>query len=582
MNRKKPKRFRKLFAFFSLFFSCNAVRHGFAHELELQIVKGEIGKRGGALVVSQRSEPKTLNPLIAFDLGSRSAIGLMNADLIHINRFTQQIEAALAKSWTVSPDGRDYMLHLRSGLRFSDGYPCDADDVIFTFNAYLDGRVGSVQKDLLTVGGKPVAVTKVDALTVRFALAQRDAAAERLFDGIAILPRHLLQDSYLQGTLSRAWNVTTEPGQIAGMGPFRLAKYVPGERIVLERNPYYWKQDEAGNRLPYLQAIAFLFVPNADAEALRFEAGDTDMINGLTAADFAFLEPYQQSKRFHLYDLGPGLEYYFLFFNQNKLPSDARASVTQEQFWFQQVGFRKAISSVIDRDSIVRIGYRGRAHALSTQETPGNRAWVNRKIPDPVVSLPFAKQLLLESGFSWTREGLLKDALNTPVKFSIAINAGNPQQVQMATFIQQDLKGLGITVTLDALDFHIFLNRIFTTYRYDAAIIGLSEGDADPNAQLNVLSSTGGTHVWQLTGGTAQPGWQLEIDRLMRAQMVARDYRQRKHLYDAVQQLVRDNVPAIFLVSPDALVGAKDRVGNFKPAVLSDRILWNAEQLFLR
>ena len=549
---------------------------------DVSVLKWEIGKRGGALVVSQRSEPKTLNPLIAFDLGTRSVIGLMNADLIHINRFTQQTEAALAKFWTVSSDGREYVLHLRSGLRFSDGYPCDADDVIFSFNAYLDQRVGSVQKDLLEVGGRPISFNKIDNLTVRFRLAQKDAAAERLFDGIAILPRHLLQRSYLEGSLSGAWGLTTEPKQLAGMGPFRLLRYVPGERVVLERNPYYWKQDDAGDRLPYLEAIDCIFVANADAEALRFEAGDIDVIDGLTASDFSFLEPNQRSRHFHLYDLGPGLEYDFLFFNQNKLPKNSREPGAGEQFWFRQVGFRKAISSAIDRDSLVRIGYRGRAHVLSTQETPGNKAWLDRKIPDPVLSPQLAKQLLLKSGFSWTRDGLLQDALNTPVKFSIAMNAGNPQQVQMATFIQQDLKDLGITVTLDSLDFHTFLNRIFTTYQYDAAIIGLSEGDADPNGQVNVLSSTGGTHVWQLTNETGQPSWQLEIDRLMTAQMVASSYRERKQMYDAVQELVWENVPAIFLVSPDVLVGAKDRVGNFKPAVISDRILWNAEQLFLR
>ncbi|MBV9034942.1 MAG: hypothetical protein JO182_10675, partial [Acidobacteriaceae bacterium] len=125
-------------------------------------VKGEIGQCGGRLIISKRSEPKTLNPLTAIDNISRDVIGLMTADLIHVNRDSQQPEAALAKSWTVSPDGRKYILRLRHGLRFSDGYPFDADDVVFTFQSYLDERTHAPQRDLLMISGKPIAVKKID------------------------------------------------------------------------------------------------------------------------------------------------------------------------------------------------------------------------------------------------------------------------------------------------------------------------------------------------------------------------------------------------------------------------------------
>src|SRR2546430_14059769 len=82
---------------------------------------GEVGRPGGRLVVSLRGEPKTLNPLIAADARSREVIGVMQADLVHINRATQQTEPALAKSWKISPDGLSYTIVLRRGLKFSDG-----------------------------------------------------------------------------------------------------------------------------------------------------------------------------------------------------------------------------------------------------------------------------------------------------------------------------------------------------------------------------------------------------------------------------------------------------------------------------
>src|SRR5260370_701438 len=100
------------------------------------------------------------------------------ADLITINRGSQQVEPGLAKSWTTSADGRTFTLKLRKGIRFSDGHPFDADDVIFSFTVYLDEAVNSPQRDLLIIDGKPLAVTKLDQYTVRFALPRPYAAAE--------------------------------------------------------------------------------------------------------------------------------------------------------------------------------------------------------------------------------------------------------------------------------------------------------------------------------------------------------------------------------------------------------------------
>ena len=549
---------------------------------DLLVVGGDIGRSGGTLTVSQRSEPKTLNPLTALDVSSKTIIDLMHADLVHINRYTQRAEPALAKWWTVTPDGRRYTVRLRSGLRFSDGSPCTADDVVFSFHSYLDEHVHSPQRDLLIISGKPLEVHKVDDLTVIFTLAERYAAAERLFDCVAILPRHLLQQSGQQNTLANAWGVVTAPDQIAGLGPFRLRSFVPGERLVLERNPYYWKEDRAGHRLPYLNEIVTLFAPNAEAEAMQFEGGETDIINGLSAADFTVLADSQQRRHFRLYDLGPGLQYDFLFFNQNPLRPDAPPSQVEERSWFEQLKFRKAISDAIDRKAMVRIAFQGRAAPISGPVTPGDKLWMDTRLPQPETSLAETRELLGADGFSWAADGLLRDVDKHVVTFSLTVNAGNPQQVKMATLIQQDLKSVGIEITLDQLDFHTFLNRIFGSHNYDAAIMGLSAGDFGPNPQINVLSSDGTTHVWCLSCSKNQPAWQGRIDRLMQQQLTTPNLEERKRLYDETQELIYQNVPAIFLIAPDVLVGAKDRVGNFRPAVLSDNTLWNAEQLFLR
>src|SRR5271170_8368606 len=219
---------------------------------ELLTLPGEIGRSGGRLVMSLRAEPKTLNPLTAADAPSREVIGVMHADLVHINRATQLPEPALAKSWKVSPDGLRYTLVLRKGLRFSDGQPLDADDVLFTMRVYLDESVHASQRDLLIVGGKPITVRKVDASTVIFEMVKPYGPGERLFDGLTILPRHLLEKAYAEGKLAQSGGLATAANQWAGAGPYRLKEYQPGQKLVLERNPFYWKADAKGNRLHYL------------------------------------------------------------------------------------------------------------------------------------------------------------------------------------------------------------------------------------------------------------------------------------------------------------------------------------------
>src|SRR4051812_42193515 len=140
------------------------------------------GVCGGRLVVSQRSEPKTFNPIIPTDVATRKILDLLGGDLIHINRVNFRVEPALAKSWSLSPDARTYTLVLRRGVRFSDGQPFDAEDVVFSFESYLDQSLHSPQRDLLLISGVPVKVRKLDAYTVTFTLPSPYAAGERMFD----------------------------------------------------------------------------------------------------------------------------------------------------------------------------------------------------------------------------------------------------------------------------------------------------------------------------------------------------------------------------------------------------------------
>jgi len=551
---------------------------------ELLVLPGEVGRSGGRLVMSLRGEPKTLNPLIAADARSREVIGVMQADLVHINRATQLTEPSLAKSWKVSPNGLEYTLVLRQGIKFSDGQPLDADDVLFTFRVYLDEKVHATQHDFLIVGGKPISVRKLDAYTLVFQLAKPYGAGERLFDGFYILPRHLLEKQYQEGKFDQAGTLATAASAWAGLGPFRLKEYVAGQRLVLERNPYYWKTDLKGNRLPYLDDLVYLFVQNADAQVLKFQSGETDVISQIGAENFTVLS--RQQYGYNMTDAGPGLEYYFLFFNLSEAGEKTPAEMLRKQKWFREVKFRQAVSAAADREAIVRLVYQGRGAPLWGLVAPGNRRWGNEKLAHPARSLERARTLLKEAGFSWNNgpngESRLLDAEGKPVEFSILTSSSNANYPKMAALVQDDLRQLGMRVQVVPLEFRSLLDRVLQTKEFDACLLGLVSFDADPTADTNVWLSSGGSHLWNPSQAHPATAWEAEIDRLMEQQLAAPSYEQRKKLYDRLQEILAEEQPMIFLASPDILVGAKNVVGNFHPAVLEPYVLWNVEQLYLK
>ena len=539
-----------------------------------------IGEPGGRLVVALRAEPRTLNPVLPLQNPAITVVRRLTADLLHINRATQEVEAGLAESWQVSDDGRVYRLQLRRDVRFSDGEPFDADDVLFSFEVYLDEEIGYPGRALLVVDGEPIVVRKIDAYSVEFELKSPYAAGERLFDSVAMLPRHLMEEAYRAGRLAELWSLSTPPEQIAGLGPFRFKSWQAGQRLTLERNPHYWRRDAAGNPLPYLDELVFLFVPSEDAQVIRFQEGETDLISRLSAENFAALEGLERQD-LDLRDLGPDLTLTFLFFNLNDLAGRGLPEVGARQSWFRMPEFRRAVSAAIDRQGIVELVYEGRGEALSGHVSSGYRRWRNADLPPPVRSVEDARRLLSESGFAWREDGRLLDPEGREVSFTLMTNASNAQRSEILTIVQADLAEIGIDLKTVTLDFQAMVDRIFNSFDYDACVLGFGGGDADPNPMMSLLLSSGNAHFWRLGGGEPASEWESEIDLLMQRQLVEMDPAERKRLYDRVQALVAENLPVIPLASPHILVGANAAVGNFNPAILHHQTLWNAEELYL-
>ena len=549
---------------------------------ERLVVPGLTGQPGGRLTYTERTEPKTLNPVFAADPASRDVIHRLNADLVHINRATLATQPELAKSCKISTDGLHYTIDLRQGLRFSDGQPFDADDVIFTFQVYLDEKVASPQRSLWILDGKPIQVRKLGPYRVVFDLPQVNAVGDRIFDGVDMLPKHLLEPAYREGKLQEVWGLRTPANAIAGLGPFRMKQYVAGQRVVLERNPYYWKSDAKGNRLPYLTELEFTLAGSEDMQVMRLESGEADLVSRISAKNYVALSKQKERRGLALTDAGPSFEYSFLVFNLNDLPPNDSGNLAARQSTWRRVSFRKAVSAAIDREAIVKLVYQGYADPLGAPVAAGNKPWIDAKLPPPARSLARARELLAADGFRWTREGSLVDPDGKPAGFSILVSSSNSERAQVATLIQADLKALGIPVEVVPLEFGSLGDRVSKTHDYEACILAIASSDADPKADLNVWMSSGGSHYWNPRQKAPATAWEAEADRLMLQQMVTPDHAARKRLFDRVQEIVMENMPLVPLVTPHLLTAAKKDLGNVRGVALDPYALWNVEELYWR
>ena len=444
---------------------------------------------GGMLRVGIRSEPQTWNRLLATDEVSHQITERLHAALLRVNRLTQELEPELAESWSFSEDSRELTFKLRPDVRFSDGTPLTAADVAFTFQALHDPAVASPLVETAMVEGKPLVPEVVDPLTVRFRLPRRTAVVERIFDSIPVLPRHRLQASLEDGSFASEYGIGVSEG-IVGLGPFVLERYVPGQRVVLRRNPNYWKYGPDGEQLPYLDGITFEILSDANALALRFGSGELDLLSPLPPEDFiSFREKDAPDRR--LIDLGPGTTPERIWFNLNP-----ESSVSPEQrAWFTDRRFRRAISLAIDRQSIVKAVYAGLASPAAGPITSANRRWWNESIAPPPYDPQRARELLAQAGFTEERE-VLVGPRGERVRFTLLTNANNPSRVKTATLIQEDLARIGVEMSLVSLDFATLISRITRTFDYQACLFGISFTDPDPSTQRPLWLSHSPLHVW--------------------------------------------------------------------------------------
>jgi peptide/nickel transport system substrate-binding protein len=549
----------------------------------------EPGIPGGRFVVVSYGDPKTFNPVTANEQSSDEIIRHLFAALLSFDWSSQQVTPGLAESWTNSADSRTWTFRLRKNLRWSDGEPLTADDVLFTCNDVIyNPDIDNVTRDALTVDGKKFLVTKLDDWTIQVVTPDICAPFLQNFGaGVPILPKHVLAKSVADKTFISAYGVNWDPKNIVVSGPFRIKEYKSAQYILLERNPWFCEVDKKGQRLPYFDNIIYTVVPDLNAMSLRFLSGESD------ADDFIFPYEYDHFKaesakgRFTLLEPGIGLETGFFWFNENT-NVDAKTGKPKvdpvKLKWFRNQKFRQACAYGIDRDSIVKSIYSGRAIPNYGYVTPGDKKWFNpniRKYPyDPAKASALLKEIGMEARDG---DGILEDADGNKVEFVLNTNVGNSSREKISVLIKTDLEKLGFKVVFQPIEFNTLIQKIDVTYDYEAALLSLGGGATDPSAHMNVIRSDGFTHQWFPRQKSPSTDWETRLDYLMNAQNKTLDFNERKKYFDEVQEILSEQVPMIFTVTPFFYAAVRSDIGNLRPTPLSGyRATWNAEELYFK
>lgn len=533
----------------------------------------ETPKYGGSFIIDSISDPKSFNPVLAKETSTTMITDFLFEGLTQINPFTTEMEPKLAKSWEHSADGRVWTFRLRDDVKWFDGKPFTADDVVFTYNdLYYNPDIPSSARDILTIDGNRIKIEKVDSHTVRFILPKPFAPI--LFAvATEILPKHIVEPMVRSKAFNSAWGVNTPPDKIIGTGPFMISEYIPSQRVVLKRNPNYWRSDKSGNKLPYLDSIVILIVPDQNSSILKFQAGETDMI-GIRGEDYAVLKPLEARGNFTIYNTGPTFSTTFLFFNQNP-----KAIPQYKWKWFTNKSFRQAIAHSIDKESIINNVMAGLAFPEDSALTPASKFFYNPDVKKYEYNTEKAKEILKNAGFK-NKGGRLYDSEAHPVEFTLFTNSENNQRVNIGNIIKSDLDKLGIKVNFVPIQFNTMVTKIDATFDWDAIIIGLT-GGVEPHSGRNVWHSSGQLHMWYPKQEKPVTGWEAEIDRLFEDGATELDKEKRKKIYHRWQEIVSEELPVIYTVTPTALYAVRNKFGGIKPTSLAGVIPY-IEEVYLK
>jgi peptide/nickel transport system substrate-binding protein len=480
---------------------------------------------GDTLVDSVTGNVSGLIPNITSDSASHEVGNLIYSGLVTRNRDLNIIGEA-ADSWTFTPDCLNLTFKLRKDIKWHDGQPFTADDVVFTYQTMVNPKTPtSYREDFKAVDS----VTAVDANTVRITYQKPYAKALQSWS-TWMLPRHLLDKYVQEGRLRDAPQNWHGP---VGTGPYRFKEMRSGEKIVLTSNPDYFEGR------PYISRIIYRIIPSQATIFLELKAKGVDAAN-LTALQFLRQTDYPDFRKNYQKFRYPSNSYTYFGFN-----------LKDQRFADKRV--RQAFAHAISKQALIEGVRMGLGRDATGPYKPGT--WVyNPNVTKYAYDPAKAKQLLAAAG--WTEknaEGLLVKN-GQPFTFTLLTNQGNEERKKVAEIVQAALREVGVGVEVRILEWASFLKEYVKKRRFDAIILGWGIG-LDPDQYEIWHSSKMGPDDLNTVSFQNH-----EVDELLEKGRASCHQNERKKYYDRLQEILAEEQPIIFLYFPDALPAVARRV----------------------
>ena len=494
---------RKVILIFLLFFLLFPV--SCSHSLPIPQYDPE-----GVLRFSLGGEISVLNPILSTDNVSSAVEGTIFSGMVTFNERLEPVPD-LATGWSVSKDGKTWTFKLRQDIKWHDGVPLTAADVVFTFNSILNPKVNSVRRSDYIIDGKPIVFSAPDKYTV-VAKLPKPFAPFLIHTAMGVLPRHRLAGKDI--------NTAEFNRKPVGTGPFVFKEWQTGDHVTVARNLFYYKGK------PLLKAINYRIIPDENSSLIALEAGEIDE-TGIPAKDYIRMKSVKGIK---VYDWDVLLYTYLGFNLANPKFADKRV--------------RQALAYATDRQQLIGLICHGLATPAYAPSAPISWAYSD-KVPKYEYNLDKARQLLKAAG----AENL---------EFTILVNQGNKEREKAAVILQQQYKKIGVKVNIRVMEWSAILkivNAPKDPKEFEAIIMGWSLG-LDPDAYSIWHSSQypKGFNFIKYVNPT--------VDRLLEQGGTTIDKSRRKAIYARLWKTIAEDQPYIFLWYPKAVSGVNERVGG--------------------
>jgi peptide/nickel transport system substrate-binding protein len=562
---------------------------------DVYIFQGEPGVYGGQIVLELKNDPRSFNIIRASDENTAFLLQY------HVNRWLidyrngdnpPDYDSGLCTKWEPSSDAKQWTFYLRRGIRWSDGEPFNADDLLFTYALMLDEKIECPAREVFREGTDAAGhaiypeLEKIDDHTVRFTLHNGNAMFLDQMVNFAPIPKHKWEKVWREGKFNKAMELGDNLDDVVSLGPFRLKEYVSGQRVVLERNPYFWKVDKKGQRLPYLDRIVFVTAKDFNTVQAKFQAGELDIMSRVRAEDYAQVKK-MESPEIVVQDIGTVLDTQWLVLNQNNSINRATGKPFVEpwkQRLFRDQKFRQAISYAIDREALVNTVYVGRAVPLFAFVTPADKYWYTEDVMKYPYDKERARQMLAELGLKDTNgDGTLEDSENHSLEFTIYTNSENSQRIRAVAFITKNLQDIGIKTSIATVPLGTVTEMQQSIFNFDAMVLGWAAAvPPGPTNAKNIMLSAGLNHACFASQPQPSTEWEAQIDKLVHEIDSSLDPAVRKQKYAEIQRIWSEQLPEINLVAQKEAIAYKNIFGNLLPSPLPPRVTWNVEEIYIK